>query len=121
MNCTSTTRSTICPMQLPLANSCSSCPEPVTLAQFHGPELLVMLFRTEADPLQDGSFQVIEDQEVLDWKGCHLHFPREQWGQAHRPVGSRPLTCLCNLLKKIHKSLRIVLWTHLGQRRGWRG
>lgn len=69
LNCPSTTRSTICSTQLPRpTGKCPGVAEQIMKSQ---------PLSTEADPLQDGSFQVIIDEEVLDWKllGCHLHFP----------------------------------------------
>ncbi len=41
---------------------------PAVLPQLQRPEALAVLLGAPADPLEDGSFQVFIDQEVLDWQ-----------------------------------------------------
>ncbi len=84
-----------------------------------------MLLGVPADPLEDGSLQVVVDQEILNWQllRCQLRLPRQQWNEAHWPVHLGPPTCLRGLLKQVEKRLRVVLRPHLLQRhvggQGW--
>ncbi len=48
--------------------------------------------------------------------GSHLRFPRQQWDQAHRPLGARPATRLRCLLIEVHEGLRVIVESHLHQR-----
>ncbi len=41
---------------------------PAVLPQLQWTEALAVLLGAPADPLEDGSFQVVVDQEVLDWQ-----------------------------------------------------
>ncbi len=84
-----------------------------------------MLFGVPADPLEDGSLQVVVDQEVLNWQLLRrqLRLPGQQRNEAHWPVHLGPPTCLRGLLEEVEKRLRVVLRPHLLQRhvggQGW--
>ncbi|MGL6083553.1 MAG: hypothetical protein ACRC4N_14255 [Gammaproteobacteria bacterium] len=41
---------------------------PAVFPQLQRSEALTMLFGVQADPLEDGSFEVVVDQEVLNWQ-----------------------------------------------------
>ncbi len=84
-----------------------------------------MLLGVPAVPLEDGSLQVVVDQEVLNWQLLRrqLRLPGQQRNEAHWPVHLGPPTCLRGLLEEVEKRLRVVLQSHLLQRhvggQGW--
>ncbi len=91
---------------------------PAVFPQLQRSEALAMLLGVPADPLEDGSLQVVVDQEVLNWQLLRrqLRLPGQQWNEAHWPVHLGPPTCLRGLLKEVEKRLRVVLRPHLLQR-----
>ncbi len=61
---------------------------PAVLPQLQWTKALAVLLGAPADPLEDGSFQVVVDQEVLDWQLLlrQLRLPGKQGDEAHWPV-----------------------------------
>ncbi len=127
MNCSSTTRSMIwfgvaSPGQHP---SVARVPELLShhegsavFPQLQRSEPQMVLFGVQADPLEDGSFEVVVDQEFLNWQllCSHLCLPRKQRNETHWPVRPGPTTCLRGPLKEVDEGLRIILRAHLVQR-----